>query len=377
MADSLETQLQKSFLWLERFSGDTPQLIKENLDIAQKQILELIATTQSQAKIRSEVNKIMNEAFEPLEESMLEDKDKVQELAYNATQNIMAVWTTTEAIKLNDASQAVKNRLANPNTLIQGLTLKEHLNSVNMNTTKKIQGQILDGFDKGRGIQDINREIRNTFGAVERNQLNTLTRTMLLESIRDSQNETFDYFEDEIIEYYYDATIDTRTTARCFSLNGTTSKNKEDITNLLNFHFSCRSILGVRTELSKEFDEDQKQNLVQWDSSKVEPRRTKNGLYRIGNSKSRFATPEEAKTWYRSKYGAIQTKFSVDKVKKIDIDATPEQAFKAFDKEFQIDYMGRTRYNLWASGKASFSDMVSKTRNTFIPLDQLEKKLGL
>ena len=331
----LEEQLQTSFLWLERYKGFTPLLISQNLAKAEKEIIKIIGEPNLNAKI----NAIMNEAFEPLEDSLDVDKAEVQELAYNATQNIMTAFTTIEAIKIQENT---KKRLSSSRTLIQGHTLQNHLKHVNSTTTRKIQGMIAKGFDDGSGIQEITRNIRNTFGVLERNQLNTLTRTMLLEGIRDSQSEAFDYFEDEITLYWYDAVMDSRTTPRCFNLNGTSSKKKSDITKLLNFHYSCRSILGVKTDISEEFD----QKLVQWDKKLVNHRD-----------------------------GTKSNKFSVDKVKKVSSTASSETAFKAFDVKFQKDYMGMSRYNLWKSGKVGFNELFSRTRNTFIPLSQLEKHL--
>lgn len=345
MADSLETQLQKSFLWLERYKGETPAIIKENLDIAQKKILELIATTQNQRVIKSEVNKILNEAFASFESVMIEDKSKIEELTYNATSVIMANWTTINSIKIPNE---VKKRLANPNTLIQGHTLDDHLSHLNRTTTRKIQGQILQGFENGQGIQEINREIRNTFGVVERNQLNTLTRTMLLESIRDSQNESFDYFEDEIEFYVYSSTLDSRTTLYCLNWSNYKSKDRKKVQEKLSSHFNCRSIMIVETDLSRKFDEDQKQNLVQWDSRTVSHRD-----------------------------GTSSKKFSVNKVKKIPTNTKGQQAFDFFDDKFKLEYLGPTRYKLYKDGKATLKQMTDLAKNTFIPLDELERKLNL
>lgn len=345
---SLEEELTTSFLWLERLNPESQAIIKANLDIAQKEILFVIANTKNQATIQREINKILNNAFAPIESSVMIDNAQITELTWNATQNIMATWTTIEAVKFKDTSAAIKKSLLNPNTLIQGHTLENHLKHLNRTTTRKLQGQIAQGFESGAGIQEINREIRNTLGVLERNQLNTLVRTSLLESIRNSQNKTFDLFEDEIVVYYYNATIDTRTTPRCWSLNNFTSKNKSDITKLLDFHWNCRSILGIKTDLSEEFDKNQKENVVQFDGKTVNHRD-----------------------------GTKSTKFSVDKVKKVSTSASPETSFKALDVKFQKQYMGKTRYDLWRSGKASFDEMTRATRNTFIPLDQLKRNLNL
>jgi len=348
--DTLEQQLNKAFLWLERMNGVTPELINNNLTKAQTKILALAGKTTNARELNIAINKIMTEAFAPIEGSMLFDKEVIGELAWNSTGVIMSGWVAKSAAdkfkKFDDVTKATKAKILNPKTLYQGHTLDNHLKHLRTTTVRKIQGQLAVAVEGGQGIQQITRDLRNTFGALERNELNALTRTVLLESIRDSQDANFDVFADEIEEYYYNATLDTRTTPRCWELNGTTSKKKEDITKLLNFHWNCRSILGVRTDLSKEFEAQQ--NVVQFDGKTVNHRD-----------------------------GTKSTKFSVDKVKKVSPNASPDTAFRALDKEFQIAYMGRTRYELWQSGKASFTEMTRATRNTFLPVSVIKKNLNL
>lgn len=348
MDDTLEQQLNKSFLFLERLQPSTQIEIKQKLDIAQKQILTLISKTDNMAKINKELQKIFNEAFSTFETVLATDIEDVSTLAYNATQNIMTQWTSIAAIKLVDANKSIQNRLTSPNNLVQGHKMSNHLRHLSTTNQRKVQGIIAQGFKDGVGIQQINRDIRNSIGNLQRNQLDSLTRTTLLESIRDSQNEVFNYFDKEIIEWYYNSTMDVSTTPRCWSLNLTSSKNKEDITKLLNFHYSCRSILGVRTSLSDEFDKNREQNVVQKDGRIVSHRD-----------------------------GTKSTVFKVSGVKKVSAKASPETAFRAFDEKYQRAYMGRTRFELWRSGKASFSDMTRATRSTFIPLKELKKKLDL
>lgn len=346
--ESLEQQLQKSFLWLERLNPDSQEVIKLQLAKVQKEIIALVSETKNKAVIQREINKLLNQAFSTFETVFVQDIENITELSWNATQNIMASWTTIEAVKFKDTSKAIKEKLLNPNVTVQGLTLQEHFRKLNFDNSLKLKSQLVKGFESGASIQQISSEIRNTIGGMYRNQINSLIRTSLLESIRNSQNETFEYFEDEIIEYYYDSVLDTRTTPRCFNLNGTSSKNKQDIVKLLNYHYQCRSLLGVRTKLSKEFDEGQTQNLVEWEGKKVNHRD-----------------------------GTKSTKFKVDDVKKVPLNATPEQAFKKFSPEFQKQYMGKTRYDLWKSGKVSFDEMIRNSRNSFIPVKDLKAKLNL
>lgn len=343
---SLDEQLTTSFMWLERLTPETQSVVKTQLERIQIDILSIVANETDIVIIKREIQELFTQAFSTFETVLLEDRERITELAFNATQNIMAAWTTIEAIKLEDATQAVRNRLLNQNTLVQGFTLKNHFAHIRETQARKVQGIIANGFEQGVGIQQINRDIRNSIGGLQRTTIDSLTRTTLLEAIRNSQESVFDYFEDEITEYYYNSTLDTRTTPRCYSLNNTSSRNREDITKLLNFHYRCRSILGVRTSLSEQFDQEQR--IVEWD------RRTVN-----------------------HRDGTTSTEFTVDEVRTVRGGQSPEFYFRQFDTRFQREYMGATRYRLWREGRATFEQMISRSRNTFIPLDELRRRLDI
>lgn len=339
--ESLEQQLTKSFLWLERLNPETQAVIKIQLEKAYKEIILLISETKNLKTIRTEINKILNEAFATFETVMITDQEHITELTYNATQNIMENWTSIPAVKLTE-------KITKPNLLIQGHTLNNHLKHLNSISTRKLQGQIAQGFEQGQGIQEITRNIRNTFGNLERNQLNTLTRTMLLESIREAHDETFEYFEEEIEYYVYSSVLDSRTSLYCLNWSNYKSKDKKKVSEKLNSHYMCRSIMIVETSLSREFDEGREQNLVQWDKKNVSHRD-----------------------------GANSTKFTVEKVKKIPTNTKGQKAFDFFDETFKREYLGQARYKLYKDGKATLKQMTDLSKNTFIPLDELKRKLSL
>lgn len=347
MAETLEQRLNKSFLYLERLKPETQAVIAAQLEKAQEEILKLISTTKNQAKLKAEINQLLNEAFSSFETVFEQDIENISELSWNVTGNIMLAYTTKKAFdKWVDVPRETRASILNPNTTYQGYTLQEHLKHVNYTTTRKIQGLIVDGFDKGQGIDEITRNIRNTFGVVERNQLNTLTRTVLLENIEKSQLELFNTeFKNEIEDYYYSSVIDTRRTPYCTEAHGYTTKDIKTAKYQTKTHYRCRSIWIPRTSLSKDI-EAENQRLVQWDGKTVNHRD-----------------------------GTKSTKFKVDSVKRIPKNAKGLETFKYFDEKFQKDYLGATRYKLWKDGKASLNEMFDISRNRLIPIQELRSKL--
>ena len=70
---SLDSQMVKTMLYLERYQPDSLEIIEENLLQAQKNILGFIGTTENQQKIRTFVNQEMNFAFDGLDEEVIKD----------------------------------------------------------------------------------------------------------------------------------------------------------------------------------------------------------------------------------------------------------------------------------------------------------------
>ena len=348
--ESLEEQLLKSSLWLERYSSATQAEINTKLLLAQKKIIELISETKNKRIIASEINAIMNDAFSTFETIIADDLENISELAYNSTNAIIATWVSAELAKgakpFKDITKSTRDKLLNPNTLIQGHTLEDHLKHLETTTARKMRGIILDGFDKGVGIEQINRDIRNTIGIVDRNQSKTLIRSSILEQLNRAKEESFDYFSDEIINYEYSAKIDGRTSKYCLVADGYVTDNLKTAKYKPQSHYQCRSLWIPRTDISKEFDEEN--IIVQWDDKTVNHRD-----------------------------GTTSTKFKVDKVKKIPANANGVNAFEYFDESYKKQYLGKTRYQLYKDGKATLKEMIDVSRNKYIPLDDLKRKLNL
>lgn len=349
--ESLQEQLLKSVLWLERLNPQALAEIETKLAIAQKEILSLMAETKNKAVITREVNRIFNESFSTFETVLNNDVENITELSYNATGVIMTGWVATEAksiiTKWVDVRQKTKAKLLNPKTLIQGHTLAEHTKHLTTTNAMKVRGLIFNGFDNGLGIDEISRNIKNAIGHISRNQVKTLAKTSMFQAIQESQNELFDNLDEFILYYEYLAVLDNRVSIYCFNAHGYKTKDKKTAKFKPKSHWNCRSLWNPVTEMSKEF-EDEQQRLVMFDGKKVNHRD-----------------------------GTKSTKFKVAKVKQVPTNASKETIFNAFGKEYQIGYLGKARYNMWKSGKASLKEMMDISKNRLVPIDMLTKKLNL
>ena len=336
-------------LYLERYHGDSAEIVQENLLKAQKNILEYIANETNQAKIKKYINEQMKDAFNEVDEEVVKDIEHIQGTTWDSMGAVMAKGFVTSTladafVNYKNISEGVKTRLMNEAKLVQGHTLKDHFKHLSETNARKLNGFIVDGNAKGLGTKEIASNIRNAIGNVQRNQVSTLVRTTLLEALEEAKNESLDFFEDEILGWKYSAVMDTRTSKVCFMNNNIRHKRKEDFKVLPKNHYNCRSMLVPITELSEEMDAESKKRVVQWDGKTVNHRD-----------------------------GTRSTKFKVGEIKEVDRNATAETYFKTFDKEYQIKYMGVKRYNLWKEGKLSFNEAFNATRKSSLPIAKVKE----
>ena len=198
MSDTLETQIIKAQMYIDRFDSLSLKVLSKNLDIAQKKIIDLISATQNKAKIKSEINKIMEIAFYEIPEDVNKDMLEINEIAFNSTTAIMSAFVSAElasgAKEFSNIDKSIKEKLLDNKRLIQGFTLEEHLSHLEKSNARKLRGIIFKGQDDGMGAEEISRNVRNTIQGLNRNTAKTLIRTALLEASRESQNKAYDYY---------------------------------------------------------------------------------------------------------------------------------------------------------------------------------------
>ena len=348
---TLENELVKTMLYLERYHGDSLNIIQDNLATAQKNIIEYVSSETNQRKVNKYIKDEMNVAFDGLDEEVIKDVEHIQGTAWDSMGTMMAQGFVTNAlanafIDYKDTSKLVKERLLKQSALVQGHTLSNHFKHLETTNIRKLQGLIVDGNTKGLGIQEITRNIRNSIGNVSRTQVNTLVKTTLLEAIEDAKNESLDFFEDEILGWVYSSVMDTRTSKVCFVNNNIRHQTRSQFKVLPKNHYSCRSLLKPETELSRELDAESDKKIVQWNGKKVNHRD-----------------------------GTKSTKFKVGEIKKVPRNATAETHFKAFDTKYQVDYMGVKRYNLWKSGRMSFDEAFNVSRKKSLSIGKVKAQV--
>lgn len=350
--DTLQNTLLQKTAWLQRVKPETYAVIEAQLLIAQKNILEFIATTEDRQKIATFVNKEIVSAFETFETVLNDDIINISELSYVVAGAVMKDYVSNPLAKSfkgwKSIDTKVKDKLLRSDRLLFGNLMSKHKQQMLLNANMRLNSAINDGFKAKVGIQEISRNMRNAFG-MSINEAKTLSTTAIFQAINDSQFEAIDFFKDEILLYRYEGVSDSRQSPYCRLRTGKTSKVKEDITRQLNAHYRCRSSLGVVTEMSQEFDKIYKdKQIVEWDSKWVNHR---------DNTRSR--------------------KFKVDNIKTIDKNSTPKQVFDSYSDKYQKEYLGSYRYNVYKSGKVSFEAVHNSAKNALLPIRELKKKLSL
>ena len=342
--ETLDQQLTKKILFLQRYQPESLVQIEKQLLLAQDEIIKLLATTKNKTVLKAKITELINEAFTTFEGVLINnDIPEITALSYAVVGNIMLDYST--GIKFKPTKKTALNKLKDPNIEVMGYKLEDHFNHLNYTTKRSLQGAIVNGFNQGEGIETISNNIRNIVGNVSRHQARTIARTTILNKIDEAQNEVFKEFEDVIIEYRYSATIDGRTSKVCTYMANRVYKKKEDAPYQPKNHWNCRSLWIPETEISKKLREENT-IITQWDSKTVNHRD-----------------------------GTTSTKFKVDKTIKVPNGITGPKMFEYFDESYKKQYLGVTRYKLYKDGKATLTQMIDLSKNAFIPLNELKTKL--
>lgn len=347
ITDSLENELLKKSSWLQRLKPETISVINTQLLIAQKNIIAYISTTENKAKIQAFINQEVTKSLSSFETVFNEDISNITELSYVVTGNLMKNYVSSSLAKdfkgWKSIPDNIESKLLRKDRLLFGNLLSKHKQKLILSTNLGLNEAVNEGFRQNQGIAEISRNIRNRFG-ITSNDATSLTKTAMFQASNEAQWEAMEFFKDEIIAYYYNGVSDSRQSSYCRLRTGMTSKKREEITRELNGHWLCRSLLGVRTDISEEFEQDK--NLVEWNGRKVNKRD-----------------------------GTTETKFKVDEVKKIDLKSTPKQVFDQFDVKYQRQYLGDYRYNLYKNNKVSFESVHNSAKDALIPIRDLKEML--
>jgi len=355
-------EILKKDLYLSRLKGDASTETIKKLEIAETKIIKVINKStkltdkQRYRLISSELREIIKEAYSGFTDLMLKDMEDITELTFNST--IVALTAATAInpkVKWVDVSQSVKNKLIDKNRPILGSTLKDIQLDKTVRDISRFRQTIADSFERNASLPMTERAViasnavTELNGKIRRNEIKTLTRTILKSAIEEARGESYKYFDDVIVGYTSLATLDMRTSKLCASLDNVfypKSKYRyETIPNKPPRHFNCRTLLVAETK----------------ESLKREDTRT----YALHDAKI-----------VNHRDGTHSTKFTVAKGGLVSDKLSFNDWFKRQPAEYQKSYLGKTRYELFKKDPKVLEEMYSITKNKMLTLSELKKKLA-
>ena len=369
---TLEQELSKHFLYLERLKPKSVEVIQDNLEIAKENILKAMSTTNNQRQLRALIKKEVTTAFSGLDALILDDVENVTGLAWNSTGAILTTYLAKDLskrfIKFDNLDDTIKKQLLNPKQLILGNNLNDYENNFIYSANNKLRGAVLQGLQDKVGVDEVRRNLDGILGNIGRNQVRTVARTAMLSAINQAKEKQYSQmFEGVDVKYKYSAVLDSRTSIYCVNANGYMTDNVKNADYRPNSHYNCRSMWIPTTKAIEEYESKQPktQDVVQWDGrDKV--------VYKEVRGKMKKTYPN----LIHHRDGTTSTKFTHNSVKKVKYDPTPQQFFNSFDEKFKIDYMGKKKYEIYKANDLSFKDMLNSSRNDFLTVEELTKKLN-
>lgn len=216
---------------------------------------------------------------------------------------------------------------------IHGAMLKSWVKGASTKTMDSVEQAVRLGMEEGQGIETIVRRIKGTKaknykdGVMEkrRDKARALVRTSINHTANHAAQETWRANEDVVKGWQFVATLDSRTTPICGSLDGQVFKIGEGP--VPPRHPSCRSITTAVTKSFKELGLDR-------DEYTPEQRASVDG---------QVAAPVRFENWLKNQ-----------------------------SEERQEAVLGKTRADLWRRGKLNLNDFIRDHREV-ISLDDLKK----
>ena len=361
MAYNFQDELIKSQLYLERLKPQSLDILRSRINKAEAKISLAIISTQNltekarYAELRRVISEQLSIIYEPYTDLILEDMQRASELSYNATNKILntvaALEATRTALAYKDLNQSAISRILDVNRPILGQTIGETKTFLTQSQTSRIKAAVINGLTDGVGLAKAQRNalafenMQDTFSKIKRNDLATLTRTSMLQAINDARDESYNQHEDLIIGWTFLATLDSRTSFICASLDGTFYSSDKYSYNTIPkkplLHYNCRSLLVPETRTS----------------IKIEGKRP----YVIHNERT-----------VNHRDGTTSTKFTVDKVGQVKGSTTFKTWFDRQDSTFQRKYLGKSRYDLFKENRLTL-DLLVGAKNQPLTLEQLRE----
>lgn len=251
----------------------------------------------------------------------------------------------------------------------QGRLLKEWASAMQADDIRRIHASIQNGMISGEGISGISKRVFGTLSAngtdgileISRRQVTAITRTAVQHISNESRREWLSANKDLFDKELYVATLDSRTTPICRSLDGKEFEvGKGQYPPL---HIACRSLrvaslsgeaIGERP--AKPFTE----KMILREYSEKES---------LKNIKNRDSLPRGKK----GSYDAFKRQRIKELTGQVPSKTTYEQFIKRQSNEFQDDVLGTTKAKLFRNGGLTLDKFVNRVGDE-LTLNELVKR---
>lgn len=216
--------------FLEQFENGVTKDVFKQLRQAQFDILKKLESKTMNEITRAHYEAVLAESISVLKERYEEINDVVKnamsdtaQIEYNTISNAIRTDAGLKAIAENAPlmglpGEALNSILTNP---IGGYTLSNWVSKLESNTLEGIKGSLSRGLILGHGMNDIARDIKNTFG-ISATQAKVLTRTAIMDASNKALQQCYNDNSQYIETYRFVATLDHRTCLICAKLDGKT-----------------------------------------------------------------------------------------------------------------------------------------------------------
>jgi len=313
---------------------------------------------------------------------------EVREIRYGSWRKVRKLWldrvgevTRTESRTMKAILQTISPTSLDPKPLLlsdadrivrqvpfEGHLLREWADSIAATDVSRINGQIKVGMVQGEGISEIARRVvgsaslrgRDGVTQVTRQQAEGIVRTAVNHTTNQARREWFEENEEFFDIEMFLATLDSRTTKICASLDGERFPIGEG--RIPPIHFGCRSqrvaLLDPEPIGNRPMNPTTKKQLLR-DYAK------ENGLEKIPRHRDdlpkghKGAFDKFARTRVREMIGQVPTKVRYSTF------------LKRQPKWFQEDYLGKTKAKLFREGMTL--DQFTLSDGTELTLSDLAK----
>ncbi|MDH7971047.1 minor capsid protein [Sphingomonas sp. AR_OL41] len=322
---------QKIIKLLDSVQADLVAKIAARLSTIEERGIDLGPSTTARLKLLiDEVSQVLGPVYGQLYDTLVE---QLHGLATTEADFQTRAINTALTVKLATAlpSPQLLASIATERP-IMGTLLKPIVKDMEAGALSRIQREINIGMVEGEGVDKIVRRIMGTKAGgyrdgvanVSRNSARSIVRTAINHTANHAAQETWRANQNVVKGWEFVATLDSRTTIICASLDGSVYPVGEGP--IPPRHIRCRSISVASTKSFKEMGLDLKE-----------------------------VTPQQ--------------RASIDgQVKPQTFDAW----LKKQPPERQLEVLGKTRADLWRRGKLSLQDFI-RNDSEVITLDELKK----